>query len=56
VDDLPGTVVTQQLELALTVDGEQKPYTMTLRKYKLEVEGGRRPMSRWVVTELEPKS
>jgi len=56
VDDLPGTVVTQQLELALTVDGEQKPYTMTLRKHKLEVEGGRRPMSRWVVTELEPKS
>jgi hypothetical protein len=55
VESLSGTLVTQQAELQLTVDGQQAPYTMTLRQYKLVGPGGLRAMSRWVVTGLEPK-
>ena len=56
VDTIPGVVTTQQLELLLTVDGQQAPYLMTLRQYKLEPPDGGRLMSRWVITELAPKS
>jgi hypothetical protein len=55
VEALTGTLRTQQLELLLTIDGQQLPYMMTLRQYKLEAAGGMRPMSRWVITGLEPK-
>jgi hypothetical protein len=56
VETLKGTLITQQLELLLTVDGQQRPYMMTLRQYKMEAVAGIRPMSRWVVTGLEPKA
>jgi len=48
-------MVSKKLDLALTIDGQVRPYVMTLRKY--EVTGGTgRIVSRWVVESIEPKS
>jgi hypothetical protein len=54
LDTMVGEVVEKTLELALTIDGQVKEYTMGLRKYDLQ--GGQgRSMSRWVVQSLQPK-
>jgi hypothetical protein len=54
LDSLAGEVVEKTLDLALTVDGQVKDYTMGLRKYELQ--GGQgRMVSRWVVQSLRPK-
>ena len=56
LDSLAGEVVSKELDLELTIDGQPKPYTMGLRKYELESDGsGARMMSRWVVQSLDPK-
>lgn len=55
LESLKGEVVSKALDLDLTVDGQVKPYVMTLRKYDLESDGPR-IVSRWVVQSLEPKS
>jgi hypothetical protein len=55
LDALPGTVATRQLELMLTIAGQQQPYVMILRRYNLQVPTGRRVMSRWIVAALDPK-
>jgi hypothetical protein len=56
LDSLTGEVVTKNVELELTIDGQVQPYVMGLRKYELEGDGsGARMMSRWVVQTLEPR-
>jgi hypothetical protein len=56
MDSLTGEVVTKDVELELTIDGQVQPYVMGLRKYELESDGsGARMMSRWVVQTLDPK-
>ena len=56
IDTLTGEVVTKDVELELTIDGQVQPYVMGLRKYELEDDGsGARMMSRWVVQTLDPK-
>ena len=56
IDTLTGDVVTKNIELELTIDGQVQPYVMGLRKYELEGDGsGARMMSRWVVQTLDPK-
>jgi len=55
IEKLVGTVHSQDIDLMLTIDGQQKPYTMTLRKYDLsETEGGPERLSRWVIFDLKP--
>ena len=54
IEKLTGEMVEKQLDLDLTIAGEVKPYSMTLRKY--EMTGGTgRMVSRWVVQQLKPK-
>ena len=50
VESLTGDVVQKQLDLVLTIDGQEKPYTMIIRKY--DAKGTARP--RWVVQDLKP--
>jgi len=50
VETLTGDVVNKQLDLVLTIDGEEKPYVMIIRKY--DAKGTSRP--RWVVQDLKP--
>jgi len=57
LEELEGEVLSKQLDLELTIDGQVQPYVMTLRKYELERErGGPRTISRWVVQSLEPRA
>jgi hypothetical protein len=55
VEALTGTMATKQVELLLTIGGQQQPYLMTLRQYKLQAPSGMRAMNRWVVCGLEQK-
>lgn len=54
LDTMTGEVVDKTLDLALTVKGEVKNYTMVLRKYDLTGGPGDRG-GRWVVQSLQPK-
>ena len=57
LDALQGEVHTKQVDVDVTANGQTRPYLMTLRKYELKREqGGPRPMSRWVVQDLKPRS
>ncbi len=56
LEGLPGKVITRQLELALTVEGQPGAYLMTLKRYELQQASGAKVMSRWVITGLAPKS
>ena len=54
IEKLTGEMVEKQLDLDLTIAGEVKAYSMTLRKY--EMTGGTgRMVARWVVQQLKPK-
>jgi hypothetical protein len=55
-DDTTGNMRTSVIELELTLNGQKQPYLMTLRQYKLQTATGYKPMSRWIVTGLTPKS
>lgn len=46
-------VVEKTLQLELVVEGQTKPYTMTLRRYEGDAEGGQRMLSRWVIFGLQ---
>jgi hypothetical protein len=50
VETLTGDVVNKRLDLVLTIDGQEKPYVMTIRRY--DAKGTARP--RWVVQDLKP--
>jgi hypothetical protein len=56
LDHLKGEVISKDLDLDLTINGQKKPYVMTLRKYELAGNTGGRMVSRWVVQSLTPKS
>jgi hypothetical protein len=55
VETLKGEMISKDLELDLTINGEKKPYVMALRKYELAGNTGSRMVSRWVVQSLTPK-
>lgn len=56
VETLAGEVREKKIELDLTIDGQVKPYVMTVRKYEMKKGTGPRVVSRWVVQELQPKN
>ena len=57
LDSLQGQVQTKHVDVEVTANGQTKPYVMTLRKYDLKREaGGPRPMSRWIIQDLKPKT
>ncbi|PYQ03079.1 MAG: hypothetical protein DMF82_14160 [Acidobacteria bacterium] len=49
-EGLSGDMLTKRLDLVLTINGQEQPYVMTLRKY--DIKGGDRP--RWVIQDLKP--
>jgi hypothetical protein len=50
-----GEIRVKQIDLNLTIDGQSRPYVMTLRRYMLEETDVPHEISRWVVYGLEPK-
>jgi len=56
VESLKGDVNEKQIEVDLTIGGQQQPYVMTLRKYDLKRDNGQRVNSRWVIQNLQPMS
>lgn len=56
IESLAGEMKEKKIELDLTIDGQVRPYVMTVRKYEIKRESGPRVVSRWVVQELQPKS
>ena len=49
-------MISKDIDLELTIDGEKKPYLLTLRKYELTGGSGPRMVARWVVQSINPKS
>ena len=56
IESLEGEMKEKKIGLDLTLDGQVKPYVMTVRKYEMKRESGPRVVSRWVVQELLPQS
>jgi hypothetical protein len=56
VDTLGGEVLSTDVDVDLTLNGQVKPYVMTMRKYELTGGSGPRTISRWVVQSITPKS
>jgi hypothetical protein len=56
VEGMSGQMASKDLDLELTIAGEVKPYTMTLRKYDMEGGTGARVVSRWFIYALKPKA
>jgi rRNA-processing protein FCF1 len=56
VENLGGEVLSKDVDIDLTINGQVKPYVMTLRKYELTGGSGPRMVSRWVVQSITPKS
>ena len=55
IESLDGEMKEKKIELDLTIDGQVRPYVMTVRKYDMKTGSGPRVVSRWVVQELTPK-
>lgn len=51
VEGLTGDVVNKKILLGLTIDGQERDYVMTLRKYNVKGAGAR---SRWMIQGLQP--
>lgn len=56
IETINADMLTKQVELELTVDGQAAPYTMTLRRYELTGATTQRVISRWVVMKIDPKA
>jgi hypothetical protein len=56
VSGLVGDQLERKVNLDVTVGGEAKKYTMTLRKYELHEDGKSNRMSRWIVAGMAPKA
>jgi hypothetical protein len=50
VEGLTGDVVNKKIQLALTIDGQERDYVMNLRKYNVKGAG----RSRWMIQSLHP--
>jgi hypothetical protein len=55
LEGMTGQMSSKDLDLELTIAGQAKPYTMTLRKYDMEGGTGPRLVSRWFIYALKPK-
>jgi hypothetical protein len=55
LETLQGDLVTKDLELSVTIDGQPKAYTMSLRKYELKGKTDVTLPSRWVIFGMAPK-
>jgi hypothetical protein len=55
IETLGGEVLSKDVDVNLTINGQVKPYVMTLRKYELTGGSGPRMISRWVVQSITPK-
>lgn len=55
IETLTGEVISKDVAVDLTIDGQVKPYVMTLRKYDVTGGSGPRMVSRWVVQSLDPR-
>ena len=51
LEGVTGNVVTKKILLGLTIDGRERDYVMTLRKYDVKGAGAR---SRWMIQGLAP--
>jgi ketosteroid isomerase-like protein len=56
VESMTGQMVSRDLDLALTIAGDVKPYAMTLRRYDLQGGTNGRVVSRWFIYSLKPKA
>jgi hypothetical protein len=56
VENLKGDVNEKQIEVDLTIGGQQQPYVMTLRKYDVKRDNGQTVRGRWVIQNLQPIS
>ena len=56
IETLPGELITKDIELEITIEGQPEGYVMTLRRYELETEQAGRIMSRWVIYDLQPQA
>ncbi len=54
LESMTGQMKSKTLDVAVTVGGETKDYTMVLRKYEM-TGGSQRTLSRWVIYELKPQ-
>ncbi len=48
-------MISKDVNLELTINGQKQPYVMALRRYDLTGNTGGRMVSRWVVQSLTPK-
>ena len=55
VDTMGGESFSKDVDVDLTLNGQVKPYVMTLRKYELTGGTAARMVARWVVQSLVPK-
>jgi hypothetical protein len=56
VESLKGDVNEKQIEVDLTIAGQEQPYVMTLRKYDVKRDNGQTVRGRWVIQNLQPMS
>jgi hypothetical protein len=54
VESLSGEMVSEKVNVDLTIGGQVQPYVVTLRKYEL-TGGPGRMVEKWVVQNIEPK-
>ena len=56
VESLKGDVNEKQIEVDLTIGGQEQPYVMTLRKYDVKRDNGQTVRGRWVIQNQQPMS
>lgn len=56
VESLKGDVNEKQIQVDLTIGGQEQPYVMTLRKYDVKRDNGQTVRGRWVIQNLQPMS
>jgi hypothetical protein len=55
VENMGGEVLSKDVDVNLTINGQVKPYVIMLRKYELTGGTGPRMIARWVVQSIEPR-
>jgi len=55
LEGMAGKMRSKTLDVAISIGGETKDYTMVLRKYEM-TGGTQRTLNRWVIYELKPKA